>query len=63
MDNGCEKCAQVEGLCPECEIEMLEDDIARNMNRIEELKQKQKGEQDAKIQRFKTIEVFESTRR
>jgi hypothetical protein len=40
MDNGCEKCAQVEGLCPDCEIEMLEADIGRSMNRIEEIKER-----------------------
>lgn len=45
MDNGCEKCAQVEGLCPDCEIEQLEADIGRSMNRIEEIKQK-KGQQN-----------------
>lgn len=51
MDNGCEKCAQVEGLCPDCEIEMLEADIGRSMNRIEKLKQKkQKLEQERKLQ-------------
>ena len=31
MDNGCEKCAQVEGLCPDCEIEMLEADIGQSI--------------------------------
>mgnify|MGYP001580350757 CR=1 FL=1 len=40
MDNGCPQCIQVEGLCPDCEIEMLEADIGRSMKRIEELKEK-----------------------
>lgn len=41
IDNGCEKCAQIpEGICPDCEIEQLEADIGRSMNRIEEIKQK-----------------------
>ena len=47
MDNGCPKCKDYEWLCPDCEIEMLEDDMAKNMNRIEQLKEQMKGEQHA----------------
>ncbi len=49
MINGCEKCAQVEGLCLDCEIEQADADVCRAMHLLERLqKKKQKLEEERK---------------
>mgnify|MGYP000710192010 CR=1 FL=1 len=46
MDNGCPKCAKYEGLCPQCQIDYLDAEIATDMRLIEQLKAQLKGEQN-----------------
>ena len=37
LNNECDKCTESK-MCPQCELEMLDSEMLRIMNRIEELK-------------------------